>query len=104
MPPLRGRLRARVDDGRWFVELEGVASAGQSHVDGSLGETPTPAYAVANLAGGLRRGRLAMTVGVANLFDAYYVEHLSYQRDPFRSGVRVAEPGRNAFTSLSWRF
>lgn len=104
MPPLRGRLRARLDDGRWFVELEGVASAAQTHVDGTLGETPTPSYAVANLAGGVRRGRLAVTVGVANLFDAYYVEHLSYQRDPYRSGVRVAEPGRHAFTSLSWTF
>ncbi len=103
-PPLRGRLRARVDDGRWFVELEGVASAAQTHVDRSLGETPTPAYAAANLSGGVRRGRLAVTVGVANLLDAYYVEHLSYQRDPYRSGVRVAEPGRNAFTSLSWTF
>jgi iron complex outermembrane receptor protein len=104
MPPLRGRLRARLDDGRWFVEVEGVASAVQHHVDATLGETPTPSYAIANLTGGVRHGRLAVTVGVANLFDAYYVEHLSYQRDPYRSGVRVAEPGRNAFTNLSWTF
>jgi iron complex outermembrane receptor protein len=103
-PPLRGRLRARVDNGRLFAELEGVASASQTHVDETLGETPTPSYAIANLTGGIERGGLSLTVGVANLFDAYYVEHLSYQRDPFRSGVRVAEPGRNVFTTVSWRF
>ena len=59
---------------------------------------------MANLTAGLRRGRLSVTAGLANLFDAYYVEHLSYQRDPYRSGVRVAEPGRNVFSSLLWKF
>ena len=34
----------------------------------------------------------------------YYVEHLSYWRDPFRSGVRVPEPGRNVFANLAVRF
>ena len=103
-PPLRARLRARLDDGRWFAELEGVASASQTHVDETLGETPTPSYAIANLTGGLRRGRFAATIGISNLFDTYFVEHLSYQRDPYRSGVRVAEPGRNLFTNVSWKF
>jgi iron complex outermembrane receptor protein len=103
-PPLRGRLRARVDDGRLFAELEGVASAAQTRVDQTLGEATTPSYAVANLTGGIRRGPLAVTVGVSNLFDKYFVEHLSYQRDPYRSGVRVAEPGRNLFTNVSWTF
>jgi iron complex outermembrane receptor protein len=104
MPPLRARLRARLDTGRVFAEIEGVASASQTHLDRMLGEAATPSYAIANLTAGLRRGRLSATVGVANLFDAYYVEHLSYQRDPYRSGVRVAEPGRNVFTSLLWKF
>jgi iron complex outermembrane receptor protein len=103
-PPLRGRLRARVDDGRLFVEIEGVASASQTHVDRTLGEATTPSYAVANLTGGVRRGGLSVTVGIANLLDAYFAEHLSYQRDPFRSGLRVAEPGRNVFTNVGWRF
>lgn len=61
-------------------------------------------YALANIYAGIRRGRLAATIGVGNVFDRTYAEHLSYQRDPFRSGVRVNEPGRNAFGSVSWRF
>lgn len=103
-PPLRARVRARLDNGRWFGEIEGVANGNQRHVDAALGEAPTPSSAVANLTAGLRRGRLTMAVGIANLFDTYFVEHLSYQRDPYRSGVRVAEPGRNVFTNLSWKF
>lgn len=31
-------------------------------------------------------------------------EHLSYQRDPYRTWLRVAEPGRNIFSNMSWRF
>ncbi len=103
-PPLRARLRARLDDGRLFAEIEGVASASQSHVDQTLGEAATPSYAIANLTAGLRRGRLAATTGISNLFDTYFVEHLSYQRDPYRTGLRVAEPGRNVFTNVSWTF
>ena len=103
-PPLRARLRARLDDGRFFAELEGVASAAQTHVDASLGEQTTPAYGLANATAGFRRGRLALALGVANLFDTYFVEHLSFQRDPFRTGMRVAEPGRNLFANASWKF
>jgi iron complex outermembrane receptor protein len=32
---------------------------------------------------------------VQNLFDRTYVEHLSYQRDPFAAGFKVPEPGRS---------
>lgn len=103
-PPLRGRLRVRADNGRLFAEVEGVASAAQMQVDRSLGEATTPAYTIANVTTGLRKGALSMTVGVANVFDRYFVEHLSFQRDPFRSGLRVAEPGRNVFTNVSWKF
>jgi len=103
-PPLRVRLRARVDDGRVFAELEGVGSAAQTRVDRSLGEAETPSYAIANLTAGLRRGRVSVAAGIANLFDTYFVEHLSFQRDPFRSGLRVAEPGRNLFVNASWKF
>jgi iron complex outermembrane receptor protein len=39
-----------------------------------------------------------------NVLDALYSEHLSYQRDAFRSGVRVYEPGRTLSARLSARF
>jgi len=44
-----------------------------------------------------------LTLGVTNLFDRGYAEHLSFQRDPFRSGVRVYEPGRSVFLNASLR-
>jgi len=104
MPPLRAQARFRFDNGRAFGEMGGIASAAQEKVDSSLGEQPTPSYFILNLHAGMRAGAFAVSVGVANLLDHYYVEHLSYQRDPFRSGVRVAEPGRNVFMNASWQF
>jgi iron complex outermembrane recepter protein len=104
MPPLRGRLAARYDDGRFFGSVEGVFAADQERVDASLNEARTPGWGTMNATAGLRQGRLGLTVGLTNAFDRLYVEHLSYQRDPFRSGVRVPEPGRSFFANASFRF
>ena len=97
-------LAVRYDDGRLFAALEGVFAADQSRVDAALHESPTPGWGVLNASAGLRRGPLRLTVGLQNAFDRYYVEHLSYQRDPFRSGARVAEPGRSFFANASYGF
>lgn len=108
MPPTRTRLAVRyeVRSGRrtLFTEAEGVYSAAQRHVDTDVRESPTPAYGVANVRVGGAFGKLRVALGVSNLFDETYVEHLSYQRDPFRTGTKVYEPGRNAHVNLSVGF
>jgi iron complex outermembrane receptor protein len=38
------------------------------------------------------------------VFNRLYVRHNSFRRDPYRTGVRVPEPGRNLYASLSYRF
>jgi iron complex outermembrane receptor protein len=108
MPPTRSRVAMRYErqgSGRGaFAEIEAVYSAAQTRVDTDLKESPTPAYGVANIRVGGNWRRLRMAVGVANLFDRTYMEHLSYQRDPFRTGAKVYEPGRNVYTNLSFVF
>ena len=104
MPPLRGRAAARFDDGRFFGSVEGLFAADQARVDASLYEVRTPGWGVLNASAGVRHGRVRLTVGLANAFDRLYTESLSYQRDPFRSGVRVPEPGRSLFANASFRF
>jgi iron complex outermembrane recepter protein len=104
MPPARGRLSARYDDGRFSGSVEGVFAADQERVDPSLNEARTPGWGVMNVAAGFRQGRLRVAAGVANVFDRFYVDHLSYQRDPFRTGTRVPEPGRSLFANASFRF
>jgi iron complex outermembrane receptor protein len=105
MPPLRARASARYDDGRFFGSVEGAFAADQGRVDTSLGEVRTPGWGVVNVSAGFRKGRrVRLVAGAANVFDRLYTDHLSYQRDPFRSGVRVPEPGRSLFANASFRF
>jgi len=104
MPPVTGRASLRWDDGRFWGEAEGVFAAAQSNVDTDLAEGTTPGWGIANLRAGFTIGSVGLTLGVENLFGRLYSEHLSYQRDPFRSGVKVPEPGRNVFVNLSYRY
>ncbi len=104
MPPVTGRTSVRWDNGRVWGEAEGVFAAAQTHVDTDLLESTTPGWEIANLRAGVAFGDFGLNVGVENLFGRLYSEHLSYQRDPFRSGVKVPEPGRNVFVNLSYRY
>ena len=104
MPPLASRAGLRFDTGRFFAEAEGVFAGAQHNVDTDLREQPTAGYGIANIRIGANLKRFVMTFGLNNIFDRLFREHLSYQRDPFRSGVQVFEPGRNVFLNLSYRF
>ncbi len=105
MPPARARGSVRYDRRQErsgsFAEVEVVYNAGQDKVDPELRESATPPHAVVNLRGGASLRWVRVNAGIANLLDRTYYEHLSYQRDPFRSGARVYEPGRNFYVNLA---
>jgi iron complex outermembrane recepter protein len=104
MPAATGRVALRYDDARIWVKLETLLASRQTRVNSDLREEETPGYGVINAAAGLRLGGARVTLGAANVFDRYYVEHLSYQRDPFRSGLRLPEPGRTLYAHATMRF
>jgi iron complex outermembrane receptor protein len=104
IPPLRSRTSLRYDTGRFFGEVEGVFEGRQENVDSALGEQPTAGFGIANLRAGVNYKRLSLILSLNNVFSRQYYEHLSYQRDPFRSGARVYEPGRNLLVNLSYRY
>ncbi len=104
VPPLKGRLGLRYDTGLWFMEGEVVAMATQDRVDSDLKEQKTSGWAIINLKAGAEYRNFKLIAGVENLFDKKYYEYLSYQRDPFRSGVKVPEPGRSLYLTLQYSF
>jgi iron complex outermembrane receptor protein len=94
-PPFKAALSLRWDDGRLFAEAEEIYASRQGFVDSSLQEEPTPAWWTTSLKAGAGWRGMKVFAMVQNLFDRTYVEHLSYQRDPFAAGFKVPEPGRS---------
>jgi len=104
IPPLTSRLAARYDTGRFFGEVEGRFYGRQDRVDTDLQEEPTPGYGLANARVGFSYRSFQASININNVFDRFFINHLSYQRDPFRAGIRVPEPGRNLTLNLAYRF
>ncbi|MDD5628360.1 MAG: TonB-dependent receptor [Elusimicrobia bacterium] len=104
VPPLKGSVALRYDKGAYFVEAEENFSARQYRVDSALQETQTPGSEITDLKVGYAYKALSIYAGVSNVFDRYYFSFLSYLRDPFASGVKVPENGRNFYGTLALRF
>ena len=104
--PLRADLRARVapDAAPWFAETTVRLSAEQSRVATTRGELPTSGWTTVDLQGGwtvraATRGEMLLRVGVRNLLDRGFVQHLT-ALDAFTRG-RIAEPGRVLFARMT---
>lgn len=102
--PLRGSLALRWDIESYFAEWEGVFAGVQNKIDPRLMERRTPGYGIANLKLGWNRDGIRLILGVRNVLDRYFFDHLSYSRDFWASGVIVPEPGRMYYATLQWNF
>jgi iron complex outermembrane receptor protein len=102
--PVMGSLNLRYDRAVAFAEAQWIFSGRHVYVDTDLQEEPMPGYGLLNLHVGGQRKNIRVTFALDNVFNLLYVDHMSYQRDPFRLGVRVREPGRNLYTNVSYRF
>jgi iron complex outermembrane recepter protein len=104
MPPLRTWAALRYVYKTIFAEIGGTGVRQQLLVNTDLQETPTAGYGLMNLKLGFMHRKFSGSFSVDNLLNHYYYEHLSYYRDPFASGVRVPEPGRNFFVQVKYAF
>jgi len=104
IPPLKTRLALRYDKGTYFGEVETILSATQNRVDTDLNEQRTSGYGVVNVKVGGNFKGFTINAGIDNVFDKKYYEYLSYQRDPFATGVKVPEPGRTFYINASYTF
>lgn len=106
IPPLKGILSVRYDNGTWFAEVLEHFASRQDRVDRNLNEQETGGWMTTDLKAGATYGALSVYAGVNNLLDKYYFSHLSYLRDPFVSGVgfKVPENGRNFYLTAAYRF
>lgn len=104
IPPLHAQVALRFEWSWFFAEASEYYAARQDRVDTALHEEPTSAWYVTHLELGAKWRDLRFTAEARNLFGRQYVEHLSYLRDPFASGVRVPEPGRSLMATVQYAF
>jgi len=106
IPPLKGAVSVRYDNGRFFMEAQENLVLAQENVDSGLNETATAGWATTDLKAGYTDNGFTVIVGVNNLLDKQYFSHLSYARDPFANGVglKVPENGRNIYFSVGYKF
>lgn len=115
VPPLEGRLGLTWDNDIWsvggllrLVDEQNRFDVNKGNIAGQdLGHTP--GFAVASLHAGYRPiERVLISVGVDNLFDQSYAEHISRSGTEMISGfdqtTRVNEPGRNFWARAQVKF
>ncbi len=104
VPPLhvRAELRPRKSWGVWSLSprLAVTYEAQQDRINPNLQETVTPSWYRLDAGAVVGWKGLRLEVTVENLTNELYYRHLSYLRSPFRSGVKVYEPGRRIAVSL----
>jgi iron complex outermembrane recepter protein len=108
IPPFQLRTAVRVQSAgetSYWGEAGVRVVATQSRVDLAYSEDRTPGFAVAHVRTGASLwGRVRLELGVENLFDANYHEHL--MRDAvmavgdLRAGEAIPEPGRFAYVNV----
>ncbi len=104
MPPLRTWVALRYTHHWGFAEVGGMGVWRQGLVDTDLNETTIPGYGLLNVKLGLLYRKWTASIVVDNLLNRFYYESLSYYRDPFASGEKIPEPGRNFFVQVRYSF
>jgi len=95
------------EESRWSISVEGQFIARQNHVSATNTEAPSAGYVLANISGyWLIRDGVRLDLGIENLFDTYYLEHLAgYNRitgSDVPLGSRLPGAGRSAFARIRW--
>ncbi|MDQ1330399.1 MAG: iron complex outerrane recepter protein [Thermodesulfobacteriota bacterium] len=104
IPPLAGSFGIRYDVDTWFMEITERFAGRQDRVDRSLEEEKTDGWGITDFKAGINLDHWTIFAGVNNVFDKHYFNHMSYQRDPFRSGVRVPEVGIFGYLTVIYKF
>ena len=102
IPPLQGNIALSFNRNPWSAELKAIFAGRQDRVSSSLGEPETPGWGVLNFMTGFNSEKMSVRLSIKNILDKQYEKNLSYQRDPFRSGIIVPEAGRSFFLTFSY--
>ena len=79
-------------------------AASQTRVDLTQNEDFTGSWNTLDMGLVYEMEKVRLAFDAENLTNSLYTQHLSYNRNPFASGVRVDEPGRTFRVTASFKF
>ncbi|RLA21119.1 MAG: TonB-dependent receptor [Gammaproteobacteria bacterium] len=105
--PLNGRVELSYEQADWKLSSEVVAYAAQDDVSTTNDETKSSGYGLFNLRANYQpAGGFTIGVGVENLFDKKYSEHIGGVNRAANNDVPVGEhiisPGRNLYATVGY--
>lgn len=106
-PPLVTRLKFGYENEKIWTNLVYTITAKQSQISTSFDEIPTSGYEVMDLNVGYKPIKnLSIGMGVLNIFDRYYNNHLTFAFNNLAGFGRVpiTEPGRNFTFFVNYKF
>ncbi|MFA6144411.1 MAG: TonB-dependent receptor [Sulfurimonas sp.] len=109
IPPLKGRAALVFDDSSYYAMAEWIAATHQT-IDSDNGEKEIAGYALLNLKYGAELGKgFSLSTGINNFFNRTYALNNSYIGNQLIASSGTAplvlnEPGRNFYTTLSYKF
>lgn len=110
IPPLSGRLRGKLERGRWTAAATLRYAFDQTRVDddpatgSGLDAGETPGYAVFDLLGSFTlKSGIRIQAGMDNVLDELFSNHLNRSNLFDLEQVRVNEPGRTLWVKVRFR-
>jgi len=106
-PPLVTRLKLSFEKGKFWTSAQYTLTAKQPKIALSYDEIATQNYEVMDLKAGFKPiESLNIGVGVLNLFDQYYNNHLTFafNNQANFGRVPITEPGRNFTFFVNYKF
>ncbi len=103
VPPLETQLGAKYESELAWTELRIRMVAEQNRVSTQFGENTTPGFTTVDLRAGMQPLKgLNIGVGVLNIFDVNYFEHLNRTFRNMSAQSVIYEPGRNVTVFLKY--
>ena len=105
IPPLRGTVSLRYDNGTFFFEaLENLARE-QDRVDSGLNETTTAGWVTTDIKSGINYQGFSGNFWVSAIYSTSSISAtFPTPGTLFQSGIKVPENGRNVYLSLGYKF
>jgi iron complex outermembrane recepter protein len=98
--PFKNIISVQYQRNRWMVQAENETSLAQNRINKNYGEQKTPSFSIFNMKGSytfqLSEKALDISLGITNLFNRAYYEHLDWGR--------IYRPGRSFELFLKYSF